>query len=797
MTLTVPQSGSVAGRSADLRAVPNQTGDILAGFAGQLTQIGVALEDDRRSRELNRLTIDLTRDFNNLSLELREIGDPDELDRQWQARSAELRAAYENATGENGRPRVDPANRDRFGLAFDDMSYRHAFNIGARSLELRQSQRQADFLTYSREAATAAAATPDPELRATLIDQGIAQIDQMVAAGIWTPEEGARQRQAFEGEVANAAIITQIAEDPAGVIAAIGNGQYNTLGAEALARYAVQAQNELDRQATAAQTEAERIERERLAAIDDRLGNIANIFELGRMPTSADQAFLASEEARSRPGYARAMAANDLILEYPTLLTMTPAELEAELAIEQQTPIDAPFRNQRLELLEQVLGQAREAETARMADLNDRLGEVGTIAASGRMPSDELRAALADPAAPDQPNYGRAAAHLALLQEHGNLRQMPLAALEAVAAAEQRRPARSPADTLRGEAINEILAEARTAVATDPVAHWAAAGLQVTPLPEGALADPGLLQSWLGVRQGEAAALVASGHLRDGRIMAEAERAALTAAARDINQPPEQRAALAAVLVGGLPRTGPDGASTLIDDPVFLHMGEMVATGTPAALAAEVFRGQQALELGNVAIPSDRTRLGTGGADMSMIFGDLPGGEVVQRQVREATDALYAARMRQTNPAAEPGDIDPDVYLQAMHEVLGGSGRYDLDDALGGAMDINGFPVLLPRGLRAGDAQEAWDTISGRQYFDLPAADRIAALTAASLTGAAPAFADDPQFFDDLASARIIARGEDVFILAVGTQGYGTQALPGANGGEFRFSMRRLIEALR
>lgn len=355
MTLTVPKAGTSPGRAPELRAHQSTTGAAVAELGDIAFSVGTALENERLSREASRLQVDLTRDMNRLRLEAEEIGDPDQLEAFWKSRSDALRNEYLTGTDENGRPRVDPKNHERFGLAFDELAGRHEFAIGAQALTARHSQREAYYLAYEHEVTTTGAQM-DPDTREQLLAGGDAHIDQLVADGVISAEEGQRRKMNLRGDTANAAAIAQISADPQGFLDAADEGIYGDLDADSIARYRVQAQNALDRAAEAALTEAEREERTRQKAIGSRLTEITKILDAGRTPVDLD--WLNQEDVKEHPNYGKAMAALALQQEIPGLAQMTIAELNEQIAIEADKPVEHEFQTERLSVLTEARDQA-------------------------------------------------------------------------------------------------------------------------------------------------------------------------------------------------------------------------------------------------------------------------------------------------------------------------------------------------------------------------------------------------------------------------------------------------------
>ena len=351
MSLTVPKAGLNAGRAARAgQAVPT-VGPEIAQLGNGLAAAATAIENDRLSREAQRLQVDLTRDMNNLRLEFEQIGDPDQIEEQWGQRIGALRESYFNGTNEAGHLRVDPKNRERFGLAFDDLSQRHSFSMSQRAMAGRFAQREATWVEYQHEA-VAAGANADPETRAGLLASGDAMIDELVASNVIDATTAAKRKLALRGDMSNASAISLIDADPQAYLEMADAGEFNDLGAERVARYRVQAQNALDRQATAALTAEEKATRAREKEIDGQLDDIIAIAGAGR--TSVDEAWLNSPEVLGRPKHAEAMAAISLREEQPGFDQMTVADMDRLIAAERGKKLSEPFQAERLKVLEET-----------------------------------------------------------------------------------------------------------------------------------------------------------------------------------------------------------------------------------------------------------------------------------------------------------------------------------------------------------------------------------------------------------------------------------------------------------
>lgn len=337
MSVTVPRAGIIGGRSASVQVATPATGSVVEAFGAQLKGIGDALEGDRLDREGQRLSIDLTRDLGNLRNELSQIGDPDQLDQAWEARSAALRDAYLQP-GDNGRSRVDPKLQPRFGLMFDELAGKHALALGSQGIALRQSQREAMWVEQRHEIVTQGAQT-DADTRDTLIGQADAAIDARVAGGLTSPEAAAKEKLEVRAEIMTARATAAISADPAAFIAAANAGEYNAIPAEQRATKLAQAQNAIEAQ-DAAQT----------VTIGRRLDDMTALLSKGLKITDED--YLDDPRVQAHPKYGEVIAAQALRDELPLIETLSVAQLSAQIAIEKDRPKTYKYQAERLAVLE-------------------------------------------------------------------------------------------------------------------------------------------------------------------------------------------------------------------------------------------------------------------------------------------------------------------------------------------------------------------------------------------------------------------------------------------------------------
>lgn len=352
MTLTVPKSNARPGRAARPGpVVPNEAGAALAELGQTLEAVGTAVENDRLDRQMQRLQVDMMRDLNGLRLEAEKIGDPDAAEAAWAEGVERIRASY-GQPGEDGRPRLDPKNEERFNLAFDGLADRHAFSLGRRTIELRNAQRQANFLAYAH-AATQTYATGDDEMRAATLADLDAMIEADLASGRIDAAEAQRRKMAFRSDGDNARAIQLIGADPDGFLQASKAGEFAGLPAEVLARYEVQAESAIaKRQKAAAEAEQKALDA-RNKEIGRRLDEIGNIADDGRV--AVDEAFLATPEVQAHPTYNETRAKIALRDEGLDIAAMSPAQLRAQIEQERSRKVAHEWETERLKVLEDAL----------------------------------------------------------------------------------------------------------------------------------------------------------------------------------------------------------------------------------------------------------------------------------------------------------------------------------------------------------------------------------------------------------------------------------------------------------
>ncbi|WP_289150268.1 hypothetical protein [uncultured Salipiger sp.] len=683
--LTVPSAGISPGRAA--RAVPQpvpEGGAEFAQFGQTMLAVGTQLENDRLDREMKRAQVDLTRDVNDLRLQVEQIGDPDAAEAAWSQGVSGLREQYQTGTNAAGRPLVDPKNANDFGLMFDQLTNSVAYSVGRRTIDLRNAEREATWINYAHEATRLGANADQPTVD-LLMTNGNSVIDGLLASGAIDAAEAARRRIGLQADISNAKAIRMVEEDPQGFIAQADEGGFAGLEADTVARYQVTAKNNIEAREAAATREATK-------RADDRVTDIRDIARDDRIST--DEAYLETDDAKASEYYGEAKAAVALQREYASLKRMTPDQLMDIIDQEEAQKVAKPYQTERLKLL------------------------------------------------------------------------------------------------------NDLLDDHDTGYTDDPVGYANKTGVaSIEPIDW--TADSTTLANELSRRSEIGTQLVDSGYTHTRRVLTEEEADALSDVL-DVEAEPEERLRIAGVLARQL---GGAELARLSNDPVLTHAGDFVAAGYPPGKALDMLRGQAAMDRDNVVMPPLKDRRGTSFQVLDQVYADLPGGDGLEARTLAAADALYARRMGRIDPTA---DIDQDRYSQALHEVLGGTGAYGSASARGGIQQVDGMMTILPKGVSAEDAEQAYRNVGLISDPERPRAATWTEARALEVFQKASG-GQTPTIEGAFPSQRTL---EDLRLLAVGDDEYALvrpssdpidppTALENSSGGLFKFSLRRLIREAR
>lgn len=358
MSLTVPQAGVIAGRSADVRVATPDIGDAVAEFGRSIMQREQKLKDERNQLTARRTQLDIARDLGQARQEVEQSSDPDEIDSAWQAKSAEIRARH-LGPDENGQPRYDAKTAAELDLSFTELNDRHGLALGNRAIGLRQSQREAAYVDFQADI-TARAAVADPDTLGAYVDMGAAAIDDRLATGGISPEQAAKEKAALSESIYSARAKQMILDDPDGFLAATqpddqgGVGPWAAMGS-GLADYRISAQREVDRRAAAAAEDAKAEVKLQNTAITKRLTEMTGLFSEGH--TVTDEQYLVSPELAENPdpevqkALAEAKAGQSLRDETPGIQSMTVAQLNAAIDAEMSRPKTQEWETERVTVL--------------------------------------------------------------------------------------------------------------------------------------------------------------------------------------------------------------------------------------------------------------------------------------------------------------------------------------------------------------------------------------------------------------------------------------------------------------
>ena len=342
--ITVPEGGTVAGRSASVQIEQPDIGGFVAQVADGVAQKMGQIKAKQETYATEKTRLDIVKDIGTERLRFDQMSDPAQIEAEWPVFVQGLNEKYVNAKGPDGKPLLSTEQSQALGLTIQDLTTRHGLALGERTIALTESQATAQWIEARADIANQAA-TADPDTMVALIEFGEGAIDQRVTDGIIMPDKAAEEKMAFRAEVANARLTGAITSDPATALAELNAGEYNDLGAETVAARKATAQAEIDRRLAAeakaldvARTEAER-------AMDAKLTDMAAVAATG--VKVADRDLLEDPAYKSRPGYGKAAAAVALADEVPDLASKTPAELAALLEAEKAKAKSEPYQAER------------------------------------------------------------------------------------------------------------------------------------------------------------------------------------------------------------------------------------------------------------------------------------------------------------------------------------------------------------------------------------------------------------------------------------------------------------------
>lgn len=503
------------------------------------------------------------------------------------------------------------------------------------------------------------------------------------------------------------------------------------------------------------------------------------------------EAFSASVAERLEAGILTPQQAQDMVLDARgsmdtatarKMLRENPEGLLSELEGGTLFGFDEDDRQSWLTRTTSAIESARATETLaaeraakeRQTLIGSELADAAKILKAGQVPDrlDEFASSeeyLSHPAAED---FGRA---LMLYENRPDFLKAPPAVMRRMLAEEEARPKGSSGELDITSAMRDALREAEQAWEEDPITASQTLGLGTPPdLPE----DPSSLSSnelatALQRRAVYAESLTGTdekpGWVDEPRLFTVEERERYSELAEP-SAPPPQRAALAASFAKAF---GDDTIRRITEidaDPLFAYVGGMVANGGSERLARDIFEGVRAIDSKDVPLPSETARRQTWFTQFDSLFdNEMEAG--MRDQVIGAADALYAYRAR--GKAADASTtIAATDYMQAVHEVLGGTGVYDARTARGGVQMINNQATLLPPGVAGRDVNAAWQNVGRELSFETMQPDGVSlpaqadpALRELSVNGTAPTFGGQAMTSNTWANTGLRAVAQGVYVL--------------------------------
>lgn len=448
---------------------------------------------------------------------------------------------------------------------------------------------------------------------------------------------------------------------------------------------------------------------------------------------------------------------------------------------------------------------AEAAAAAETKEIGKRLAEFINIVEADRLPLDAQF--LNDPKVQAHPDYAEARAALDLSMERAELPFLTLEQLDAVIADEQARPVEKAYQAERLTVLENLREKAAKGWNTDPIGYADSIGMAVPEFPADlAAAAPVELAEALAARAAFGGFLEQGGYTETPSYLTAEETQSLRAEIATAD--PARRADLAGVLAVTIGRQDPAAYSALVDDPVFAFVGGYLAQGGNAALAQEVFTGQTAIDNKNVILPPLADRLPPAGDVLTPALGHLPGGQRHIAEIRETADALYAARIAAVDPTSDTFDKrkSQDVYRQALHEAMGGTGAVDSPQASGGIQTIRDLPTALPVGVHGRDVDMALEALAvlfaggsvpllqpGEHWTPDASQQELATqiLTRAG-SGHTPMIGDQPMDVSMFRNVRLQAIAPDTYRFVYASNN-GLVAINNETGGNFEFSLKQLL----
>lgn len=336
--LIVPQSPIEGGAAPTIRVEASGAGNVVAQFGAQVANTALKVRDKQDSLTMAETRINMQRDLGQIRQAFDQMTDPREIDREFEPRVNEARAAMLQDLPERLRPRAT--------LAFNELANRHMLALGARSTALLQDRERAN-LDHLHNTSVETGATADEGTRETLALENAMAIAEAAKNGTITQQQAEARLQNFTTSAAETAAITQMTNDPAAFLEAVNNGDFVGLSAQRRATLVARAQATVASQASQAAKAADELAK-------TQLGLVLEAANQGRVAANESD-ILNTPEFRDSPYFGETLAAVNLRDERPDLARMTPDELRAEIAKEQAKTVANGYDNNRLEAMRSIL----------------------------------------------------------------------------------------------------------------------------------------------------------------------------------------------------------------------------------------------------------------------------------------------------------------------------------------------------------------------------------------------------------------------------------------------------------
>lgn len=406
--------------------------------------------------------------------------------------------------------------------------------------------------------------------------------------------------------------------------------------------------------------------------------------------------------------------------------------------------------------------------------------------------AEDAVALLSDPEIAALPEAREYIATVDLTQSRPDLGVLPLAQKRALLADLEKQAISKPYEAGKVSALRKMIADDEKGFGEDPISYAPSLGLRsADDLPDPGSATQEELVGGLRQRGRYVGALQQQGYVENPKFFTAAERQVWTEAIGPAASP-ARKAELAASLAVSLGPSAEDAANELGADPVFGLIGGGLQHGMSPQTARQIFEGQRVIQGQQVKLPAKAERRQSFFGKFDSLFFDgtvagWPDQSAARDQITAAADALYAYRMRsaQASGDGKEGTITETVYLQSVHEVMGGTGRYNKPDARGGVQELRDALTILPAEISASLVEDRLDELSG-------ASPEVWLSVSAS--------ANRPQIGGQAADAhslrqmRLRAIGPDQYIMVRPTPSGGPAVMMGDDGKTFVLSIRALMQ---